>query len=323
MFACPSALGGGCCSYGQTCASNSQCLWTSTPSSAAETLVSQLPPGCTTSQIACPSSMGGGCCGINQSCTFADGAPRCAAVTTTPTASGVSAVHKKAMLGSGAKAGIAIGVVLISGMLLGVLTWFCLRRRRLRSDIPPFTESRLDPGSPHSPAYNSPLISPIRRPRRTGLGALLSPGSRPEMTESNSDTVSHGGRLRGLTADYFGPNAVAGPFTETTTVDAPQGIAESPGGRNANRAVPMSPQSPDDITAPVEIDSRKRTISETVDGRHELPGWAPRYPGGPDVISPYTPSPVTGTVPLTPGSTIGSYDPPSYEDEPTHVPEKS
>jgi hypothetical protein len=289
-----------------------------------QTLVSQLPPGCTTSQIACPSSMGGGCCGVNQSCTFVNEAPRCAAITTTPTGSGISAIHKSTGLASGAKAGIAIGVVLVAGILLGVLTWFCLRRRRLRSGLPPLTERRVDPGSPQSPANNSSLISPIRRPRRTGLGALLSPGNRPEVTESNSDIVSHGGRLRGLTADYFGPNAVPGPFTETDTVDGSQGATDSPGGRNADRAVPMSPQSPDDITAPVEIDSRKRTISETMEGRHELPGWAPQYPGGPDVISPYTPSPAaTGTIPFTPGSTMGSYEPPRYEDEPTGVREKA
>lgn len=143
------------------------------------------------------------------------------------------------------------------------------------------------------------------------------------MTEANSDIVSRGGRLRGLTADYFGPNAVAGPFTETDTVGGSQGVTDSPGGRNADRAVPMSPQSPDDITAPVEIDSRKRTISETVEGRHELPGWAPQYPGGPDVISPYTPSPATETIPFSPASTIGPYEPPRYEDEATHVREKS
>jgi hypothetical protein len=49
-----------------------------------------------------------------------------------------------------------------------------------------------------------------------------------------------------LASDYFG--AQPGPFTES-----PNSPGSSPG---ANRGVPLSPQNPGDITAPVEIDSR-------------------------------------------------------------------
>jgi hypothetical protein len=53
---------------------------------------------------------------------------------------------------------------------------------------------------------------------------------------------------RRQTADYFGPAATPGPYTRDATSPS-----TSPGGRGG---VPISPQSPDHITAPVEIDSR-------------------------------------------------------------------
>jgi hypothetical protein len=52
-------------------------------------------------------------------------------------------------------------------------------------------------------------------------------------------------------SDYFGATAATGPYTEdVTSPDA------SPGN---NRGVPATPQSPRDITAPVEIDSRDQS----------------------------------------------------------------
>jgi hypothetical protein len=49
-------------------------------------------------------------------------------------------------------------------------------------------------------------------------------------------------------ADYFGPAAIAGPYTSdhTSAVTSPA----------TDRGVPVSPQSPGDIQVPVEIDSR-------------------------------------------------------------------
>jgi len=63
--------------------------------------------------------------------------------------------------------------------------------------------------------------------------------------------------------------------------------------------VPREPHSPDDITAPVEIDSRakQRDVSDTIAGRFELYGTEPASPYSEettspyDVVSPYTPSP--------------------------------
>jgi hypothetical protein len=295
MFGCPSSLGGGCCSYGQTCASAGQCLWTSSPTSAASSLVSQIPAGCTTSQIACPSSLGGGCCAVTQSCTFVGSGPHCAALTVAPTASGVAAVpQNNDGLGTGAKAGIGAGVVVVAGLVAGITTWVILRRRKQRSSQGSGPDSATDGRTYTAGTANSPI------PRRTGLG-ILARDRPPDMTES-SDIVSHTGRLRGLTADYFGPAAVAGPFTEGPEGGAspPSAATTPPGGNNRDRAVPREPHSPDDITAPVEIDSRamQRNVSDTIAGRFELYGTelASPYSEGTsphDVVSPYTPSPGT------------------------------
>ena len=95
------------------------------------------------------------------------------------------------------------------------------------------------------------------------------------MTEVSSVTQNRPGR--GLTQDYFGPAAAAGPFTDTHGGSE----ATSPG---RNRGVATRPQNPDDIVAPVEIDSRvtpghedpvaafERPLPETPSGRFELEG---------------------------------------------------
>jgi len=115
------------------------------------------------------------------------------------------------------------------------------------------------------------------------------------MTESTSDMFSRsgggaggggGGPLRGLATDYFGPDAVAGPYTDLPGQQSGSGVS-TPG----RGGVPMEPHGPADIVAPVEIDSvvkdpgaaavvRAEPIPaaaavvepETVDGRFELYG---------------------------------------------------
>lgn len=320
MFGCPSSLGGGCCSYGQTCASASQCLWTTSPSTSATSVVSQIPAGCTTSQIACPSNLGGGCCAATQSCTFVPGSgPQCAAATVAPTASGVAAVpQNNDGLGTAAKAGIGAGVVVGAGVLVGAVTWLILRRRKKQRsfegsgpDAPGLVPQTYSAGTASS-------LQPQPAPRRTGL-ALLARDRPAEMIESRPDGGGGGG-LRGLAADYFGPAAVPGPFT-----DAPHeggspssAAATPPGGNNRDRAVPRAPHSPDDITAPVEIDSwaRQRDVSDTIAGRFELHGGEMASPYSEEgtspydeVVSPYTPSPGTvgeGTTALSPSPRHGS-----------------
>jgi hypothetical protein len=317
MFGCSEAFGGGCCSYGQTCATSGQCIWTSSQSSSAPIVVSQVPAGCTTSQIACPSSLGGGCCAVTQSCTFVAGTgAQCAAITIAPTASGVVAVpQNNDGLGTSAKAGVGVGAVVAVGLVVGAVTWYLLRKRKRTSSQGYGAEWRQGPGSdPQTFAGTDSTPGPQSPPRRTGLG-ILARGDRPsEMTGSHSDIVSRGGRLRGLTADYFGPDAVPGPFTESPYEGGPGPGASAattpPGGTNRDRAVPMDPHGPDDITAPVEIDSRarQREVSDTIAGRFELYGSELQSSHSDGIspyneaVSPYTPSPGT----MTEGATGGS-----------------
>ncbi|KLU86426.1 hypothetical protein MAPG_05440 [Magnaporthiopsis poae ATCC 64411] len=129
-FRCPTQMGGGCCSYGETCASNSACL--KARSQTATGFVPQAPEGCTTSQISCPSSIGGGCCPVGRSCTQVGSSVACATVPVAPP-DGVTSVGQgggDGGMSTGAKAGIAVGVVLGSAIIIGVATWLCIRKRR-------------------------------------------------------------------------------------------------------------------------------------------------------------------------------------------------
>lgn len=235
--------------------------------------MTEIPSGCTTSQIACPTEEGGGCCAIGKSCTQVSGSNFCVQATVSPTASGVVAVEQGGGLSAAAKGGIGAGVAVGASLLIGGLAWFCLRRRRSRSQT---ASSR----------------------RRSGGGRYVEGGEagRP-MTEATSDvTPSRPERLPGLAADYFGPAAVPGPFTVASNP------ASSPGHLSQDRAVPTDPHVPDDIAVPVEIDSNERMVRddgtldsnlhtpsvvhqaptpETVDGRFELYGSAIPSPSPP------------------------------------------
>ncbi|KAK4033755.1 hypothetical protein C8A01DRAFT_39800, partial [Parachaetomium inaequale] len=119
-FQCAQTLGGGCCQYGNRCATNSQCLFTPPPTTSINpSLIA--PPGCETGQISCAASLGGGCCAASQSCTLIDATAHCADDPITPTGSGVSVVQApQTGLSAGATAGVAVGVVVGAGVILGV-----------------------------------------------------------------------------------------------------------------------------------------------------------------------------------------------------------
>ncbi|KXX76505.1 Variant-specific surface protein VSP4A1 [Madurella mycetomatis] len=287
MFKCEDSFGGGCCSYGSSCASGGGCISTLSPSGSP--LLTPVPVNCTTGQISCPSSVGGGCCADTQSCTLISNSPHCAEITEAPTGSGVSVVDPG--LDPGSKAGIAVGVVVGSGLILGAATWWCLRRRKERR--------RSEAGS------NS------HRPRPTGvIGRVV--GGGVEMTDATSDVMSRSGRLAGGTQDYFGPEPAMGPYSETYTTSP----VTTPGLERERGGVPVQPHEPGDIAVPVEIDSRltgrsdirrapttstsaaAASVSRVSDGdteRYEL------YGSGPDQVSPYlSSSPYAGGLPSLP-----------------------
>ena len=345
QFECAASFGGGCCSFGQTCASNSQCIWTSSaastsPDASATGLVSALPSGCTTSQIACPSSLGGGCCALGHTCTVVSSQIFCATaagatisgITTTTTDSGDDGGSS---LSAGAKAGIALGTVIGGAALIGVAAWVCIRQRRAGrgssrhdSSLPPPSfgtheyddlqgQPRLDPEmhqpqmSQNLPAGSAAANTPTRSWRRplyfrrntgstgiggvggaasssSGAGAVAGAGGGTPgvsgLDPSESERVNHtggvpvGGRLPGLAQDYFGPNAVAGPYT------VPGYGVQAVGGGDAG-GVPMQPHGPHDIVAPVELDSTERSLPAATANAAELGAGALGVQAAPDTES--------------------------------------
>jgi len=218
-YKCASSYGGGCCSFDSQCGSNNACVPLSTSTSAA--VVSEIPSGCTTNQIACPTSLGGGCCDNTLTCTVISNTNFCAAPAGTAIRTGTNGILETSVpqsssgLSTGAKAGIGAGLAVVACLVAGLLLWFCVLHRRQAAMQS--TESGSNPRPAMSQASGS--AAPMAR-RATGQQA----------------------------ADYFGPAAIAGPYTSdhTSAVTSPA----------TDRGVPVSPQSPGDIQVPVEIDSR-------------------------------------------------------------------
>ncbi|KAH7350991.1 hypothetical protein BKA65DRAFT_549972 [Rhexocercosporidium sp. MPI-PUGE-AT-0058] len=219
QFKCDASFGGGCCGYGSVCASGNQCISTATPSPSA--IVSQIPSGCTTSQIACPTSIGGGCCDVGLACTVVDNTNYCAASTGMATRTGVNGILATAVPKS--SGGLSTGAK--AGIGAGVAVLACV-------------------------AVGIFLWFCLAHRRRSRSDQSVT-ASGPEMSQGSEAGLkrpSHGRQA----SDYFGPTAAPGPFTEGATSPTSP-ISRSPGGI---RGVPMNPQSPGDITTPVEIDSR-------------------------------------------------------------------
>ncbi|KAM0281579.1 hypothetical protein ACHAQH_003448 [Verticillium albo-atrum] len=243
-------FGGKCCPYGHTCASGGNCRSTRTPTPSA--IVTAIDAGCTAAtQRACPDA---GCCDEWNHCTVVSGESVCApgntdtGFTFVPD-SGDDGDGGGGGLSAGAKAGIGAGVAVGVSALIGVLAWICVVRRRRQRSLPPSEGRQQTSRTAQSPGQAVSEVTDLSRPTRG----------------------------RGLTQDYFGPPAVEGPYTENAT-----SAATSPG-----RGVPVQANSPNDIAAPVEIDSRitkgthKDVVQptvvaapapETTEGRFELMG---------------------------------------------------
>ncbi|KAH6631120.1 hypothetical protein B0J18DRAFT_120954 [Chaetomium sp. MPI-SDFR-AT-0129] len=308
QFQCAASLGGGCCDFGNRCVRvtptgpvattdtsiKGQCVFTPPPETTIPSSLLPPPPGCTTGQISCAASLSGGCCAATQTCTLITGQPHCAVGLDTglPTGSGVSVVDRDSgEMSAGAKAGLAVGVVVGVGVLGGLVAWvFCLRRRRsggISEPGGPVGEGGLGGGLGGGVDGDNTTTG---RSRTTGLvGRILggsgagsgigsigfhspsqvgSPsshgrpraGTRGEMSEENSDIHSRSGRLSGLAQDYFGPAPAVGPYSDTHDYDPlgpPSGSVASP-----VVATPLQPHGPGDIAVPVEIDSRVKGEEE-------------------------------------------------------------
>ncbi|EFX03763.1 hypothetical protein CMQ_691 [Grosmannia clavigera kw1407] len=283
MFACASSLGNGCCSYGQTCASSSQCMWTTSTSSSTGgsskstksiSLTSATSTSsCGTSQITCPTALGIGCCALGYACTVVTSQLFCAQETaiavTKSNSSGLS---------SGVKVGIAVGVIIGAAAIIGGGTWVCLRQRHRQSsagsrsenprDFDPYQMANSDGqpggggafflgGNPHSQTQSSAMAdSPVRSWRRPlHLRRNTTSGSNNSAPESGPPGVPTGAMDReGDLVPLYGPGGLE---MFPPRVDAAHG---------ADHGVPVTPQAPYDIVAPVEIDSTAVMRPERIGG---------------------------------------------------------
>jgi LPXTG-motif cell wall-anchored protein len=237
QYQCASSYGAGCCNLGFSCTTKA-CISTAV---APTTLVSIVPSGCTTGQFSCASSLGGGCCDYGATCTDSDTNLLCASGTTAPSAirtgpdgslvSGISEMSPDTGLSTGAKAGIGVGIALFVCLVIAGLLWFFMRRRKA---------ARLAQAN----SQQSESVSGGRDQSMSQAGA-----ARP-----------HG------MADYFGPTAVPGPYTEN----------ESPGSQPA-RGVPLAPHSPGDIVGAVEIGHSRENSNVTSPGEVIEPNGTPDY----------------------------------------------
>ncbi|KAG9254562.1 uncharacterized protein F5Z01DRAFT_79499 [Emericellopsis atlantica] len=261
-YLCPEDQGGKCCPYDAECRAGN-CVETAKPS--ASRILTPIQEGCTTRQYKCED--GQGCCDDDQRCTAVDGTGYCAPGR--PSQSGIEIIgegdDEGGSLSDGATAGIAAGVVIGAALVLGVLAWVCIRKRRER-------RARTVQGD--SGPRDATDMS-----ETTAAAAAVRPG--------------HNSNNHGPTQEYFGSHPAAGPYTEEGLQDQTPGSQAASPPLTHQRAVPRQPQEPGDIAAPVEMDSETRSDAtrspvfgvspttyygqhregeETIDGRFELYG---------------------------------------------------
>ncbi|KAJ1326702.1 axial budding pattern protein 2 [Microdochium nivale] len=253
-FLCQGQFGGQCCGYGSVCGSGSLCIADVTAS--VPPVVNTKPAECdATTLFACiPGNRTAGCCKHGQTCVGND---FCSGQPALPTGIDGTLETPPSELSSHAKAGIGAGVAVGAAVVIGLLTWFCVRRRR---------EARAA-SRRQSTATGSHLPPPNHTTRHHGGGGGaasgtispdLYPGSRQERAMSDVSGPTSGGmsggrpplHQSGLVYDYFGPDAVHGPYTEDAGAPYPEGVVP---GRTLSRGVPPVPRGPSDISTPVEI----------------------------------------------------------------------
>ncbi|KAI1303519.1 hypothetical protein F5Y03DRAFT_187453 [Xylaria venustula] len=302
-FSCEKAFGGQCCSYGFKCASGSACIADPAPAttSSVSTIVPEIPPGCTTSQITCAETDGGGCCNTGSICT---------SQTIGTTASQVCAPNptlaaddgSSGGLSSGAKAGIGVGVAVGAAIVIAAVTWLCIRQRR-RSGT---TGTNV---SAHEMRQNASTPGGAGD-EDAGNSLLVGPRSPYTLRSAFTDGTEHTSPLlheHGRAYSYRLPDAMAGPFTDRdgdgqvapnpslATTPPTRSLPSDGGGRFAG----LMPNHPDNIMRPVEIGegeaARKETGKDAEKAQiDEMPGHDPTVgrfelegsPGSPSPLKP-------------------------------------
>ena len=302
----------GCCPYGYTCNASDGCgptptdnldgTMTSFTLGDGVNTGAVIPAGCSlTNEFSCPADQGEGCCLVGQVCTIKAGEPVCSSL---PADDGLSTSAKA---GIGAVVAVAGGVLIACATWAYLAR---KQKRQKEREAGHWLKGRTAGSDAHDGAggyhdydgqeRNSTPAKDAGE-RGSSSGGLASPlagrlgGGRQEQS---SRTTSERSRIAGeqhsvplLYAQenlYVGPDAVAGPYTLVGVDDFGQlngrdgrrgGGAEvtiSPGGlaQGRDRAIIASdvPQGPDDVVAPVEIDSR--SVRQVKDGaeRHPVTG---------------------------------------------------
>ncbi|KAK8081918.1 hypothetical protein PG996_000699 [Apiospora saccharicola] len=237
-FQCPMSLGGGCCKFGNPCLTGGSC---GVPITASPTGFVPTANGCPSrNQFSCAASLGGNCCFNGQTCVLSGNTQACAGQATSPP--GTEITYTGGGLSQGAKAGIGVGVAVGAALIIGILTWFCLRHRKAA------TAGRNTP-YPSQHGYHS-----------VGQGGQAGPagaGATDVMSDVSGPSRGAGPHRTGLVYEYFGPAAVAGPYTQQDgeTPHTPRGMWDrfAPSAP-VRRAVPVAgPEGPGDIAPPVEM----------------------------------------------------------------------
>lgn len=283
QYLCASSFGGGCCAYGYDCASGGNCVGTSTTVSASTStsvsaLVSPVPSGCTAQgQTRCTAGAGisgSGCCDAGYACVTASASLMCSptpsssSATATATAPGnVTVEHTSgSSLSAGAKAGIAIGVIVAAALIIGVLTWLCIRRRR-RGGRSTTTGNEMRSVPPND---NNPPAAGVHssgaggmRPYGGAAGRNMSEsGYAPSSTQVSRDYFSgpYSDRHPSI-APYHDDGAANNNTWESAAATAGTPAHEQQHYYNNNRYQQddqqqqreMTPHGPDDVLVPVEI----------------------------------------------------------------------
>ncbi|ETS81391.1 hypothetical protein PFICI_06393 [Pestalotiopsis fici W106-1] len=234
-YQCPESMGHGCCNNNQVCGSSARCLGT------VSTIATDVPTrGCsgTPSATECTD---GGCCLKGQTCANSSGTPVCSGQADGPAGSNTTTVDTG--LSQSARAGIGAGVAIGAALVIGAVTWFCIRRRRRAPTDGARTRTG---GGGVTPGLDG----------ATAAGGTMSEASVP---------VRNRVHRHGMVYEYLGPTAVPGPFTEEEGAPVHYG-----GETHRDRGVPEYPQEPGDISRPVEIGSSPEIIK---DKDETLPGF--------------------------------------------------
>jgi len=250
-FQCESAFGGQCCANGNKCGDGSLCIGNmpASTSTSISTIVSEIPPGCTAaSQFLCEATDGGGCCDTGSICTFQSVAPATSSPVCSPDPNFADGDSSSGALSSGARVGIGVGVALGAAVVIAAITWFCIYRRKKdrasKSNVSAH-EMRENGGAAGAAAGAGTTGPRAGGGGRGGGGrgggggggglagrlargprnrySLMTAGpptpwtGRSEFSETSGPTISSARpplHEHGRVYSYFGPTAIAGPFTE-------------------------------------------------------------------------------------------------------------